>query len=103
MMCVESTVAVIPPRVKRIIHYRSAVLADFVQGVRPSVGELGTQPSPRPESEDRLKGIVVGCPDGVELENVGEMGESNERPSAGLLVYLAHQGQIRSFAANVAN
>src|SRR2546426_6002035 len=86
----------------------------------PSVSDLRAQPTPRPELEDRLKGIVVRCTDGVELKDVAEMREGSchrhavkatYRKQSGRdgnsvgkwLINVGHQIQLSSLAADVAN
>src|SRR6266496_4137119 len=69
----------------------------------PSVSKLRRQPVPRAKPERALERVVVGSADAVELENVAEMGVGDERPSAVLFVYLAHQIQLPSLAPDVPN
>ena len=39
--CVEITVSIVRLKVKSIVQYLTAVLADFIKSVRPGVSELG--------------------------------------------------------------
>src|ERR1700740_1514941 len=75
MAGVEVTVAIVEPRVVSVIEDRLAILAKVIQRVGPGISELGSQSMPRPEFQDGLKGVVVGCADSIELENVAEIGE----------------------------
>src|SRR5437899_3058212 len=97
MACVEITVAVIPLWIEEVIHDSAAVLADYVQCMGPSVCDLRTQSSPRPEFQDSLKGIVVRCANAGKLKNVAHVGE---RTAA---VDVRHQVQLASLAADVPN
>src|SRR6267142_3122770 len=95
--CIEIAVAVIEFAVEGVIQDGCAVLADFIQGMGPSVGKLRTQSVPCSEPEGGLKRVVVRCADAVELEDVAKVRE------VAILVDVGNNIQLARLAGNVPN
>src|SRR5579859_3284664 len=95
--CVEVAVAIVEQAIVGVRQDRSAVLADFIQGVRPGISELRGKSAPGPEPENVLQRVVVGRANGVELQNIAEVRVGAIRVDVG------NDIEFASLASDIAN
>src|ERR1700676_3409005 len=82
----------------------SAVGADFIERMRPSVGKLRGQALPCSQAQRALQCVVVGSADAVEwvdAAGVRILGERSIRTGAGELIDIQHDRRLPAFAAQV--
>src|SRR6266576_638487 len=77
------------------------VLADLVERVRPSIGELRVKPMPGAQPVDGLESIVVGCPDAVFLKDIAGIGVLESELTG--VINVQHDVQLASLTTHISN
>src|SRR6476646_881160 len=89
-------IAIVQLDVVGVVSDDSTILANFIQGMGPSIGELRAHPVPFPDLESALQSVVVRRTDAIELKDIAEILKVDTAR-----VDVRNDIQLASLAANI--